>query len=95
MPHNTLTTSTTQRNPHHSTITLNMGCSPCSCSPPSLSRGPRISPLVDGIQLSKTIEINTLALDMEREGRKVHSLCIGEPDYAPPSEVIEATVSDR
>jgi hypothetical protein len=38
---------------------------------------------------------HTLALTMEmkREGKTVFSLCVGEPDYQPPAEVISATCS--
>ena len=28
---------------------------------------------------------------MERAGETVYSLCVGEPDYQPPQEVLEAT----
>eukprot|EP01036_Dinobryon_divergens_P031574 gene31574-41001_t len=41
--------------------------------------------------LSKTIEIHSLTKKMERDGLQVFSLCVGEPDYQPPSEVVEAT----
>jgi bifunctional pyridoxal-dependent enzyme with beta-cystathionase and maltose regulon repressor activities len=28
---------------------------------------------------------------MEKAGQKVFSLCVGEPDYQPPEEVLKAT----
>jgi aspartate aminotransferase len=31
--------------------------------------------------------------DMERQGQTVYSLCVGEPDYQPPAEVLEATAA--
>eukprot|EP00597_Dinobryon_sp_UTEXLB2267_P011183 CAMPEP_0170129878 /NCGR_PEP_ID=MMETSP0020_2-20130122/22172_1 /TAXON_ID=98059 /ORGANISM="Dinobryon sp., Strain UTEXLB2267" /LENGTH=338 /DNA_ID=CAMNT_0010364361 /DNA_START=143 /DNA_END=1156 /DNA_ORIENTATION=+ len=41
--------------------------------------------------LSKTIEIHSITKKLEREGQKIYSLCVGEPDYQPPQEVIDAT----
>ena len=32
-----------------------------------------------------------LTMDMKREGKTVYSLCVGEPDYQPPAEVVAAT----
>ena len=51
----------------------------------------RISPLIDSIAVSKTIEIHSLTKDMEAKGQVVYSLCVGEPDYQPPNEVVSAT----
>lgn len=51
----------------------------------------RISPLIDSIAVSKTIEIHSLTKDMEAKGQVVYSLCVGEPDYQPPYEVVSAT----
>ena len=51
----------------------------------------RISPLIDSIAVSKTIEIHSLTKDMEAKGQVVYSLCVGEPDYQPPNEVVTAT----
>ena len=53
----------------------------------------RISPLIDSIAVSKTIEIHSLTKDMEAKGQVVYSLCVGEPDYQPPSEVVTATAN--
>lgn len=52
----------------------------------------RLSPTVEGMALSKTIEIHALTKELEAAGQEVFSLCVGEPDYQPPPEVIEATV---
>eukprot|EP00596_Hydrurales_sp_CCMP1899_P006921 CAMPEP_0119040546 /NCGR_PEP_ID=MMETSP1177-20130426/10515_1 /TAXON_ID=2985 /ORGANISM="Ochromonas sp, Strain CCMP1899" /LENGTH=390 /DNA_ID=CAMNT_0007005709 /DNA_START=126 /DNA_END=1299 /DNA_ORIENTATION=+ len=41
--------------------------------------------------VSKTIEMHSLTKDMEKAGQKVFSLCVGEPDYQPPLEVLRAT----
>ena len=47
--------------------------------------------MVASIGLSKTIEIHSLTKEMELNCEKVFSLCVGEPDYDPPIEVIQAT----
>ena len=52
----------------------------------------KLAPIVESMQISKTIEIHSLTKEMELKGRKVYSLCVGEPDYQPPVEVIAATV---
>lgn len=51
----------------------------------------KISPLVENLALSKTIEMHALTMDMKRAGKDVLSLCVGEPDYQPPQAVIDAT----
>lgn len=38
-----------------------------------------------------TAVVTDLAKQIAREGKKVISLSVGEPDHAPPAEVIEAT----
>ena len=43
--------------------------------------------------VSKTIEIHSLTKEMERAGQRVFSLCVGEPDYQPPDEVLQITVN--
>ncbi len=53
----------------------------------------KLSPMVESMALSKTIEIHALTKEMERNKQVVYSLCVGEPDYQPPSEVLKATVS--
>ena len=53
----------------------------------------KISPLVSNMAVSKTIEIHSLTKEMEKNGQTVYSLCVGEPDYQPPKEVLLATVS--
>ena len=50
----------------------------------------RISSVVQGIAVSKTIEIHGLTKEMESRGERVLSLCVGEPDYQPPEEVMAA-----
>ena len=52
---------------------------------------PRLSPLVENMAVSKTIEIHSLTKEMERAGKVVYSLCVGEPDYQPPGQVLTAT----
>jgi len=50
-----------------------------------------LSPMVENMAVSKTIEIHSLTKEMERAGKTVFSLCVGEPDYQPPSVVLKAT----
>ncbi|CAM9944576.1 unnamed protein product, partial [Phaeothamnion confervicola] len=52
-----------------------------------------ISPLVASIAPSKTIAVHAMTKEMEARGEKVVSLCVGEPDFPPPTEVIEATAA--
>jgi bifunctional aspartate aminotransferase and glutamate/aspartate-prephenate aminotransferase len=54
---------------------------------------PRLSPMVQNMEVSKTIEIHAMTKEMEKNGMTVFSLCVGEPDYQPPPQVIQATVS--
>lgn len=51
-----------------------------------------LNPLLSLIKPSKTVEIFSLVKQMEAEGTKVTSLCVGEPDYLPPPAVLEAVV---
>ncbi|KAJ1427661.1 hypothetical protein B484DRAFT_431503, partial [Ochromonadaceae sp. CCMP2298] len=50
-----------------------------------------LSPMVEGMALSKTIEIHALTKELEAQGQEVLSLCVGEPDFQPPEEVVRAT----
>ena len=59
-----------------------------TASPPKI----QLSPLVENMAVSKTIEIHSLTKEMEKNGQTVYSLCVGEPDYQPPAEVLAATV---
>ena len=52
----------------------------------------KLSPLVQNMEVSKTIEIHAMTKEMEKNGVAVLSLCVGEPDYPPPSQVIVDTV---
>lgn len=57
---------------------------------PSLTFNLKLSPMVENMAVSKTIEIHAITKEMEKSG-PVFSLCVGEPDYEPPKEVLEAT----
>ena len=57
-----------------------------------ISEPMKLSPLVNSIEISKTIQIHALTKKLELSGKKVLSLCVGEPDFQPPPEVIDATV---
>mmetsp|Transcript_62630 Transcript_62630/g.135992 ORF Transcript_62630/g.135992 Transcript_62630/m.135992 type:complete len:405 (+) Transcript_62630:79-1293(+) len=51
----------------------------------------RVGQLVGTIEASKTAEIQAISKKLQEEGKTVNSaLCIGEPDYDPPSQVVEA-----
>ncbi len=57
-----------------------------------VSVGPSLNPLVANVKMSKTVEVFGLVKQMQAAGEKVVSLCVGEPDFPPPSAVVEATV---
>eukprot|EP00928_Gymnodinium_smaydae_P042850 TRINITY_DN28828_c0_g1_i1.p1 TRINITY_DN28828_c0_g1~~TRINITY_DN28828_c0_g1_i1.p1 ORF type:complete len:406 (-),score=66.45 TRINITY_DN28828_c0_g1_i1:122-1339(-) len=51
----------------------------------------KIGALVGSIAESKTAEIQALSTKLKQQGKKVNSaLCIGEPDYDPPPQVLKA-----
>eukprot|EP00300_Choanocystis_sp_HF-7_P010307 c16881_g1_i2.p1 GENE.c16881_g1_i2~~c16881_g1_i2.p1 ORF type:complete len:970 (+),score=211.47 c16881_g1_i2:101-3010(+) len=51
----------------------------------------RLSPLMNTIPLSETVEITDKAMQLrQQEGKDVISLSVGEPDFAPPACVTEA-----
>lgn len=47
--------------------------------------------MVENMAVSKTIEMMSMTKEMESKGVKVFSLSVGEPDYEPPPQVLEAT----
>jgi len=52
----------------------------------------RLSPTVTGIAESKTVVIFSKVTDMKSRGEKVNgALCVGQPDFPPPPEVVQAT----
>ena len=53
--------------------------------------GLSLSPLVTGIEPSKTIEVHALTQAMRAAGQEVVSLCVGEPDFPPPAPILAAT----
>lgn len=57
-----------------------------------MSSNIKLSPMVENMAVSKTIEIHSMTKEMEKNGQTVYSLCVGEPDYEPPKEVLAATV---
>ena len=53
----------------------------------------RLNPLLSLIQPSQTVEIFSRVKEMRNEGIDVTGgLCVGEPDFGPPPEVITATI---
>jgi len=48
--------------------------------------------MVENMEVSKTIAIHALTKELEKQGQIIYSLCVGEPDYEPPVESIDATV---
>ena len=55
--------------------------------------GPPLNPLLSRIKPSKTVEVFSLVKQMEAEGPPVTSLCVGEPDFAPPQCVLDAAAA--
>ncbi|KAL7469991.1 hypothetical protein ACHAXS_010230 [Conticribra weissflogii] len=51
---------------------------------------PPLNPLLSQIKPSKTVEVFSLVKQMEADGEAVTSLCVGEPDFAPPQSVLDA-----
>jgi len=51
---------------------------------------PPLNPLLSQIKPSKTVEVFSLVKQMEADGETVTSLCVGEPDFAPPQSVLDA-----
>jgi len=52
----------------------------------------RVSPLVAEMGESKTVQIFSKVSDMKSRGELVNgALCVGQPDFAPPPEVVQAT----
>lgn len=50
-----------------------------------------LNPLLSLIKPSKTVEVFSLVQQLRSEGMDIVSLCVGEPDYAPPPSVLETT----
>ena len=53
----------------------------------------QLNPLISTIQPSKTVEIFSLVKELESQGEHVTSLCVGEPDFAPPQAVLNAAAA--
>eukprot|EP00980_Cylindrotheca_fusiformis_P008936 scaffold1909_cov130-Cylindrotheca_fusiformis.AAC.3 len=52
-----------------------------------------LNPIVASVKVSKTVEIFSLVKQMEADGEKVTSLCVGEPDFLPPKAVLDAATA--
>ena len=50
----------------------------------------RLSPLVQGIQLSITLALDARAKEMAAAGRDVLNMAVGEPDFPTPAGVMDA-----
>lgn len=50
----------------------------------------QLNPLIATILPSKTVEIFSLVKELESQGQQVTSLCVGEPDFAPPQVILDA-----
>ncbi|KAL7580290.1 hypothetical protein ACA910_013021 [Epithemia clementina (nom. ined.)] len=75
------------------------GTAASSTSPPSSTSTdgstvePRLNWLLSLIEPSQTVEIFSRVKDMRANGVEVTGgLCVGEPDFGPPPEVLEATI---
>ena len=59
-------------------------------STPSAISTNALNPLVTSVKMSATVAIFSLVKQMEAEGQTVTSLCVGEPDFLPPTAVLQA-----
>jgi aspartate/methionine/tyrosine aminotransferase len=50
----------------------------------------RLNPLLSSLAPSKTVQIHGLTKQLEAAGQKIHSLCVGEPDFAPHDAILAA-----
>ncbi len=50
----------------------------------------QLSPFTDHLQPFLAMEIMERGMHLQREGHEVLQLCVGEPDFAPPDEVVIA-----
>ena len=75
--------------------TTRRGVLPSSAASSSPATDPPLplNPLLDRIKPSKTVEVFSLVKQMEAEGDAVTSLCVGEPDFAPPPGVLDAAAA--
>mmetsp|Transcript_693 Transcript_693/g.1102 ORF Transcript_693/g.1102 Transcript_693/m.1102 type:complete len:436 (-) Transcript_693:116-1423(-) len=87
-----------------STILIGMSLSSCVAFSPATTTSssfsfalnavePPLNPLLSQIKPSKTVEVFSLVKQMEAEGETVTSLCVGEPDFAPPQCVLDAATA--
>merc|ERR1719453_191851 len=53
----------------------------------------RFSTLLKSIKPSGTVVVFSKVKQMQAQGKKVVSLCVGEPDFPPPAETLAATKS--
>lgn len=53
--------------------------------------GFRFSTLLKSIKPSGTVMVFSKVKEMQAQGQKVVSLCVGEPDFTPPAETLVAT----
>lgn len=51
---------------------------------------PELSALVSNLKPSATIAVHALTLELRAAGEEVVSLCVGEPDFAPPKAILDA-----
>ncbi|KAL3668774.1 hypothetical protein V7S43_006068 [Phytophthora oleae] len=51
-----------------------------------------LSPVFDTTKIAKTLAVFGVTKQMEAEGKSVYSLCVGEPDFQPPTRVLEAGI---
>lgn len=61
----------------------------CDGSGSSHGKESLLNPLLSSVAVSKTIEIHAMTKNMEARGEAVVSLCVGEPDFAPPAGTFE------
>eukprot|EP01120_Amphizonella_sp_Union-15-10_P016784 TRINITY_DN9059_c0_g1_i1.p1 TRINITY_DN9059_c0_g1~~TRINITY_DN9059_c0_g1_i1.p1 ORF type:complete len:698 (-),score=156.38 TRINITY_DN9059_c0_g1_i1:15-2015(-) len=51
-----------------------------------------MNPLIAQISPSQTVALHSLSIELKRQGKKVLSLAVGEPDFPPPKPIEDATI---
>eukprot|EP00002_Diphylleia_rotans_P006763 TRINITY_DN1614_c0_g1_i1.p1 TRINITY_DN1614_c0_g1~~TRINITY_DN1614_c0_g1_i1.p1 ORF type:complete len:584 (+),score=123.88 TRINITY_DN1614_c0_g1_i1:74-1825(+) len=65
---------------------------PQEASPTDLYDNSLLNPRVVQMNESKTVAVTSRAIQLQKEGKEIVTLSVGEPDIQPSTEVVEATV---
>lgn len=78
--------ATTPRTPSSSSLSMSSETTSSSSDNDTI----QINPLLANVKVSATVQIFSQVKQMQAEGIKVTSLCVGEPDFPPPQAVLKA-----